>query len=70
MAVVEGLDEARRLPEEIEPVLIDDGRLRPLELVEDEILLALPQVPMHGADDCAVRLVSADSPKMEPAPRA
>lgn len=40
------------LPEDYEPVLLgEDGGLRPLELVEDELILALPLVPvMPGAE--------------------
>lgn len=39
-------DEAA-LPPEYEPVLLDnDGQLRPLELIEDELILALPLVPV------------------------
>lgn len=39
-------DEAA-LPPEYEPVLLDnDGELRPLELIEDELILALPLVPV------------------------
>jgi len=33
------------LPGELEPKLVADGRLRLVELVEDELLLALPLVP-------------------------
>ena len=35
------------LPGEVEPVLVRaDGELKPLELVEDELILALPVVPL------------------------
>ncbi|MDT8439232.1 MAG: YceD family protein [Wenzhouxiangellaceae bacterium] len=37
------------LPGEIEPKLVPGGRLRLLELVEDELLLALPLVPRDPA---------------------
>ena len=48
LALVQGLDEAELLPEEYDPLLVDGGRVRLLDLVEDEILLALPQVPKHA----------------------
>jgi uncharacterized protein len=36
------------LPPECEPLLVaDDGRLRPADVIEDELLLALPLVPVN-----------------------
>lgn len=36
------------LPEQMEPLLVpESGELQPVELVEDEIILALPVVPMN-----------------------
>jgi uncharacterized protein len=61
LAFVHGLDEAARLPESYEPALTEDGWVRPAELVEDELLLALPPVPLHDAADCAAE-------RMEPMP--
>ncbi|MDH6332120.1 uncharacterized protein M2299_002958 [Stenotrophomonas sp. 1278] len=40
-------DEESSLPEEYEPLLVpEDGQLRPLDLVEDELVLAVPVVPL------------------------
>ena len=40
-------DAEAALPAECEPLLVaEDGNLRPLELVEDELILALPVVPV------------------------
>lgn len=45
---VSSLDEAALLPEPFEPVLLEDPRaLRLADLIEDELLLSLPQVPRH-----------------------
>jgi uncharacterized protein len=52
LAFVRGLDEAARLPERYEPVVAEDGWVRPLDLVEDELLLALPPVPLHDDRRC------------------
>jgi uncharacterized protein len=52
LAFVRGLDEAARLPDSYEPVVAEDGWVRPLELVEDELLLALPAVPLHDDGSC------------------
>ncbi|AHK79358.1 hypothetical protein M911_09595 [Ectothiorhodospira haloalkaliphila] len=49
------LDEGRsieELPVELEPVMLEDGRISVWALVEDELLLALPTVPMHADDRC------------------
>jgi uncharacterized protein len=51
LALVEGLDEAERLPESYDPLLVTDQGVIPLDLVEDELLLALPQVPRHDQDE-------------------
>lgn len=42
--------EAKLLPDSYEPVLINDGKLDPIELLEDELILALPLVAMHAED--------------------
>jgi uncharacterized protein len=53
MALVEeGADEAS-LPEGFEPVELDDGRLWPAQLVEDELIVSIPLVPKHAkVEDC------------------
>ena len=45
LAVIEHEYEQEELPENYEPVLTEHGRLAIASLVEDELLLALPQVP-------------------------
>lgn len=49
LAVVESLAEQDRLPEHYEPVLVEHGRMALLEVVEDELLLGVPQVPRDPA---------------------
>lgn len=39
--------EAARLPDGYEPLLAADEEARPADWVEDELLLALPQIPRH-----------------------
>jgi uncharacterized protein len=47
--------DAVAVPEELEPVLAPEGRISVGELVEEELLLALPIIPLHGQiDECAV----------------
>jgi uncharacterized protein len=43
--------DASRVPEELEPVLAPEGRISVGELVEEELLLTLPIVPLHAEGD-------------------
>jgi len=53
LALVQGMDEAEGLPEELDPLMLaEDGLLHVRELVEDEILLAVPDAPKHREEDC------------------
>lgn len=57
MAIVESPAVEPYLPAECEPVLLDDGRLRPADLVEDELLIALPMAPKHATEqECKLPL--------------
>ena len=60
--------DAAKVPEELEPVLAREGRISAAELVEEELLLALPIVPLHEElRDCAVPpsapLVAEEAPE-------
>jgi uncharacterized protein len=44
--------QSEALPDHLDPVAVEEGRIRPLDLVEDELLLAIPQVPMHPWGAC------------------
>jgi len=52
LGIVRSLEEANDLPERYEPVIVEDTRFSLLELIEDELLLALPSVPLHGYTEC------------------
>jgi len=59
----EEADEAG-LPPGYEPVLVpEDGQLRPLDLIEDELILAIPVVPVDPDSPPAVPLPPADEPE-------
>lgn len=47
-----GLDQGPEVAGPLEAVPLDEGPMWPLELVEDELLLALPMVPMHPPGEC------------------
>ena len=41
------------VPEGFEPFELEQGRLRPAELIEDELIVAIPLVPKHArVEDC------------------
>ncbi len=50
LAVASSIDEAQRLPERYEPLLMSSEKIALSELVEDELLLALPMIAQH--DHC------------------
>jgi len=56
LGVVASLAETRNLPENYEPLIADQGPLSLAELVEDEILLALPAIAMHSEDCSAMHV--------------
>jgi len=61
LGLVSSIDEERGLPEPYDPLLVGDGPIRPRDLIEDEMLLALPQVPMHDPGVCATGEHEVDS---------
>lgn len=67
LAVIEVHAEAELLPDECDPVVAEEGRIQLYDLIEDELLLAIPQVPMHPLGECPVKLETqfGDSDEME-----
>jgi uncharacterized protein len=53
LGVIGDIAEEPLLPENYEPVLVQNGRLALVDLVEDELLLAMPQVPRNPKLDAA-----------------
>ena len=47
LGVVTSIDQANRLPEDYEPLLVDEGKILLKNIIEDEILLILPAFPKH-----------------------
>lgn len=57
LVLVQGEAEAEQLADEYEPLLMDQEQIRTAELIEDELMLALPIVAMHANEnDCKVWL--------------
>lgn len=68
VALVDDLDEADRLDAGIEPVVVEGGRVSPRDLVEEELLLAVPLVPRHEDESkCGTRAAAEAAPGL---PRA
>lgn len=43
---------AQSVPEDHEPLVVEEARIRLADLIEDELILSLPLVPMHEQDVC------------------
>ncbi len=62
LIVVEGHGEAEQLPDSSDPLLIGETKVRLSDLVEDELLLALPQVAMHELEACTAKCPGREQP--------
>jgi len=49
LGIVASEAELGRLPDGYEPLLVSGDPLRTFDIVEDEVLLAIPSIPMHAA---------------------
>lgn len=54
LVVIQVPAEAERIPGECEPVLAGDDGLSVVDLIEEELLLAIPLVPMHSREICSM----------------
>jgi uncharacterized protein len=52
LGIVASEDEAKRLPERYDPLVMHGEQLLIAEAVEDEIFLALPSIPRHDPAEC------------------
>lgn len=72
LLLVESEAEADTLPDEAEPLIVGDVRsMHVTDMIEDDLILALPVVPRCGRADCrsAVELVDSDETETETAAR-
>jgi len=66
LGIINGDDEIARIPEGFEPLLVSGDPMKTFDLIEDEILLAVPSVPMHeGVESCQVDHVNQAVPDRE-----
>ncbi len=57
--------EAEMLPERYDPLVVTDGSLILGDMIEDELIVSLPIVPMHDAKQCKARLPFESNSKAE-----
>jgi uncharacterized protein len=65
LAVVRGPVEAERLPDDLDPLLVNGEEVALRTLIEDELILAVPSAPMHRPADCDVDLRQVNTPRSE-----
>jgi len=61
LSPVKGPQEAENLPSEYDPLLLDDDMLNLLDLVEDELILAIPPAPRHAEEHCTMDLAKINN---------
>ncbi|KQN99276.1 MULTISPECIES: YceD family protein [Stenotrophomonas] len=65
LGLVRDEDEEQALPPDYEALLVpEDGSLRPLDLVEDELVMAVPVVPVAPGSEAVERDFSATSEEL------
>jgi uncharacterized protein len=47
LGIIASIDQASRLSEDFEPLLVEDGSILLKDIIQDEIILALPAFPRH-----------------------
>jgi uncharacterized protein len=62
LALVHSATEAEALPSHYEPLQLDNQPLFLRDVIEDELLLALPIVARHAKEECSVELADAEAP--------
>lgn len=61
LGLVENTGAEALLPEDHEAVLLEEGRFNPAQLLEDELLMALPLVPRHEKpEECGALALELD----------
>ncbi len=52
LGLVESEAEAEALGDDLEPLVVSEGPMSLADIVEDELILSLPLVPMHALEAC------------------
>lgn len=68
LGIVSSFAKAGNLPENFEPLLVtDDGKIALKDIVEDEILILLPDIPKHP-ENCTIDIPSSEQVKPSESP--
>ena len=67
LGIVSSEAEIDRLPDGYEPLLVAGEPISTSELIEDEVLLAVPAIPLHadGAGDCEMAYSNSGAAQRE-----
>ncbi|MGD2074743.1 MAG: YceD family protein [Gammaproteobacteria bacterium] len=66
LGIVSSEGEIDRLPEGYEPLLVSGEPIRTLDVIEDEVLLAIPAIPLHEqSGSCKIGYQSSTLPERE-----
>ena len=70
LGIVRTQQQAESLPDNYDPLLVSDEQITATDIVEDELILALPLVALHEMDECpAADRVLAQDEQDEPIPQ-
>ena len=65
LGIVQTEEEIDQLPTSYNPIIAENNEMIIQDIIEDELILSLPIVPMHRPDDCKVKLPLAVSSKAD-----
>jgi len=65
LAFVHSESEAELLPEQYEPQIVESTPVHLMDMLEDEILLSLPQIPMHDEAECSIQSFNDENELVE-----
>ena len=66
LGIVHNKNEADALPTDYEPLLVTESTVPLRELIEDELLLAMPIAALHNLEECSVKLEQTGVEKTNP----
>jgi len=61
LGLVTSREQADMLPEEYEPLIVDEQTMSLTEIIEDELILVMPIAPMHPVDECTGRQMNYEN---------
>lgn len=65
LGIVRSSEESERLPKHYDPLVVEGETLIISDMIEEELLISLPVVPMHLPENCSVKLEAYSSESLE-----